>query len=263
MMAALAQADPDQISLAPISLAELVSEAALLTRVDRKYALSDAEARTALAALPNETRVLTIGAQQAFSYESFYFDTPDLMSYRMAALGRRRRFKLRTRAYLDSEDAYLELKTRGARSTTVKERIDYSFDERDSLTPEGRAYAAAGLQGLGLPDADRVPLQPTLATRYRRTTLLAPDGRGRATIDTDLTWELADGTVMTIPDLVIVETKSGQRTGSVDRMLWSHGIRPTTISKYGTGLAALRPDLPSNKWARVLRRHFPTAALAA
>lgn len=250
-------------SLAPISLEDLVADAALLTRVDRKYAMSAGDAARALAALPEQTRVLTIGSQRDFDYESYYFDTPDLLSYRMAALGRRRRFKLRTRAYIDSGDAFLELKTRGARSATVKERIEYGFHERAELTPEGRDYAAAGLQGLGIQNPDRLPLQPTLVTRYRRTTLLAPDGGGRATIDTDLSWALADGTETSIPDLVIVETKSGQRTGAIDRMLWAHGIRPTTISKYGTGLAALRPDLPSHKWARVLRRRFPTVALAA
>lgn len=250
-------------NLSPIGLQELVADAALLTRIDRKYAMSANEADTALRDLPAQTRVLTIDDQSSFAYESFYFDTPDLLSYRMAALGRRRRFKLRTRAYVDSGDAYLELKTRAARSATVKERIEYHFDEREILTAEGRRYAAAGLEGLGLSHPEQLPLQPTLATRYRRTTLLAPDGGGRATIDTDLSWELADGTLLAVPDLVIIETKSGHRTGAIDRMLWAHGIRPTTVSKYGTGLAALRPDLPSNKWARVLRRRFPTAAFAA
>lgn len=250
-------------TLEPIGLDELVADAALLTRVDRKYAMSAAEARGVLAELPDNTRVLTIEGQQAFTYESFYFDTPDLLSYRMAALGRRRRFKLRTRAYVDSEDAYLELKTRGARSATVKERIPYRFEQRHALNHEARRYADTGLSELGIDQPERLLLHPTLATRYRRTTLLAPDGGGRATIDAHLSWELPDGTVMTLPDLVIVETKSGQRTGVIDRMLWNHGIRPTTISKYGTGLAALRPDLPSNKWARVLRRRFPAAPSAA
>jgi hypothetical protein len=55
---------------------------------------------------------------------------------------------------------------------------------------------------------------------------------------------------------VIIETKSGSRTSEVDRLLWSHGHRPATISKFGTGLAAMRHDLPSNKWARVIRHHF-------
>jgi hypothetical protein len=249
--------------LQPISLEELTSQAAMLTRVDRKYAMTAEDAAEVLAELPETTRVLSMGGRRGFSYESYYFDTPDLLSFRMAALGRRRRFKLRTRSYVDSADAFLELKTRGARSATVKERIEYGFDDREELTDEGREYAVEGLGALGIPDPDGLELRPTLATRYRRTTLLAPEGGGRATIDTALSWELADGTSMALPDLVIVETKSGQRTADIDRLLWRHGIRPSTISKYGTGLAALRPDLPRNKWARVLRRRFHPAGVAA
>lgn len=249
--------------LAPIGLDELVAEAAMLARVDRKYTMTEAEAAEVLSDLPETSRALTMDGRRAFAYESFYFDTPDLLSFRMAALGRRRRFKLRTRSYVDTEDAYLELKTRGARSATVKERIEYGYEERDGLTDVGREYATSGLEGLGIPSPDALDLRPTLATRYHRTTLLAPDGGGRATIDSDLSWELADGSTLRVPGLVIIETKSGLRTGDIDRLLWRHGIRPSTISKYGTGLAALRPELPSNKWARVLRRRFtPTATVA-
>lgn len=249
--------------LEPIDLDALVEEAAMLTRVDRKYIMTEADAEAVLSRLPESTRVLTMDGRRAFAYESYYFDTPDLLSFRMAALGRRRRFKLRTRSYTDTEDAFLELKTRGARSATVKERIEYGYGERERLTDAGREYASEGLGALGIPSADSLELRPTLATRYDRTTLLAPDGGGRATIDVDLSWELADGGTLRVPDLVIIETKSGLRTGDLDRLLWRHGIRPSTISKYGTGLAALRPELPSNKWARVLRRRFTPTAISA
>lgn len=249
--------------LDPIGLDELIAEAELLTRVDRKYVLSAEEAGTVLADLPSATRVLTMEGRRSFAYESYYFDTEDLLSFRMAAHGRRRRFKLRTRSYVDTEDAFLELKTRGARSATVKDRIDYEFTARDELTDVGRTYAAVGLENLGLHSLDVSDLLPTLATRYNRTTLLAPNGGGRATIDASLSWELADGQELRVPGLIIIETKSGLRTGDLDRLLWRHGVRPSTISKYGTGLAAMRPDLPSNKWARVLNQRFHPSAIAA
>ena len=243
--------------LEPISLDELVEKAALQTRVDRKYVLSRLGAAEVLAALDPTTRILEIDGARASAYESVYFDTPDLLSYRMAAHARRRRFKLRTRSYVDTDESWLEVKTRGARSTTVKERLAYEIEDRGILTPDGREYADAALGALGLDSAD---LRPTLVTRYHRSTLYLPGSGSRATVDTDLSWEGDDGRVLSTPDLAIIETKSGSRTSEVDRLLWSHGHRPATISKFGTGLAALRTDLPSNKWARVLRRHFRSDA---
>jgi len=242
--------------LETISLDELVQAAALQTRVDRKYILRADDAEKVLENLDATTRVLEIDGQRASNYESVYFDTPELLSYRMAATGRRRRFKLRTRSYVDTAESYLEMKTRGARGTTVKDRLPYLMDDRDSLTRDGREYADAALDGIGITHPEDLYLVPTLVTRYRRATLFLPGSQSRTTIDTHLSWETDDGRVLRLPRSVIIETKSGSRTSEVDRLLWSHGHRPATISKFGTGLAAMRHDLPSNKWARVLRRHF-------
>lgn len=241
----------------PIALDELVDLAALQTRVDRKYVLAASDLDAVLDSLASsQPRVLEIGGARASRYESVYFDTPDLLSYRMAALVRRRRFKLRTRNYVDSAQSYLEMKTRGARSSTVKNRLEYDIHHSDTLTPVGRDYADAALERLGLANPERLELAPTLVTRYDRATLYLAGSASRATIDTDLSWQTSDGSELALPRLAIVESKSGSRTSEMDRALWSHGHRPATISKFGTGLAALRPDLPSNKWARVLRRHF-------
>jgi hypothetical protein len=245
--------------LETIGLEELVERAALQTRVDRKYVLSRPDAAEVLSTLDPSTRILEIDGARTSAYESVYFDTPDLLSYRMAAHARRRRFKLRTRSYVDSAETWLEVKTRGARSTTVKERLAYDIGDRGILTADGREYADAALDGLGL-RGEELDLRPTIVTRYHRATLYLPVSGSRATVDTRLSWEGDDGHVLSTPDLAIIETKSGARTSEVDRLLWSRGHRPATISKFGTGLAALRSDLPSNKWARVLRRHFRSDA---
>lgn len=246
----------------PIGLDDLVAEAELLTRVDRKYLVTAEDAVRVFAGLAPSTRVLEVAGDRASRYGTMYFDTPDLLSYRLAALGRRRRFKLRTRHYVDTDAAFLEMKTRGARGTTVKERIAQPADAVDRLTPEGRAYAAEAVRALGLEERLADDLDPVLHTAYRRTTLLLPEG-ARATVDTDLRWRDAWGGTMTRPDLVIVETKSPARASSLDRMLWRAGIRPVSISKFATGLAAMRPDLPANKWSRVLRTHFDADARPA
>lgn len=249
----------------PVSLDELVASASLQTRIDRKYVLRRAQAREVLADLAERepgVRVLDVDGRREFSYESVYFDTPDLTSFHLAAHRRRRRFKVRTRTYLDSGEAWLEVKTRAARGSTVKDRVAHDLAGRCELG-EGRGFVSATLDGAAIPEGAELPLAAGLVTRYRRTTLLLPGTRpgapaARATLDTGLTWLLDKGTpagrVAAVPDLVVVETKTGSTPSCLDHLLWRSGHRPQRISKYGTGLAVLRPDLPSTPWRRVVRR---------
>jgi hypothetical protein len=98
-------------------------------------------------------------------------------------------------------------------------------------------------------------LDPVLVTDYQRTTLLLPETASRVTIDTALSWRHDDATLR-LSGLAVVETKTTSAATPVDRMLWQRGVRPARISKYATGLAALRLDLPDTPWRRTLRRHF-------
>lgn len=236
-----------------VSLDELVAQAPLLTRVDRKYVVLGSTLDGLLDELDPATRVLEIDGLRALSYESVYFDTPDLLSFRMAAQPRRRRFKLRTRGYLDTATAYLEVKTRGARGTTVKERTEYAFAQRLGLTCDAREEVADAFAAIGI-DPDRVEsLRPTVVTAYRRSTLLHPGAAARATIDTDLVWRESATRGFALPHVAIVETKSGATASAIDRLLWRRGVRAVSVSKYATGLATLHPELPRNRWARLLR----------
>lgn len=98
-------------------------------------------------------------------------------------------------------------------------------------------------------------LLPALQTSYRRTTLLAADACARVTIDDQLRWYAMGVGAKEVPELVVVETKSPGGAGDTDRLLWSMGHQPR-ISKYATGLAALRTDLPATRWHRTLLTHF-------
>ncbi len=235
--------------LAPISLDDLVAQAALLVRVDRKYVLSRADAEMMVATLPRRTQVLEIDGQRSFGYTSLYYDTARLDSYRQTAHRRQRRYKVRTRSY-ENGAAFLEVKTRrGAR--TVKERMPWELPGTLQLDATGRSYAVDRLTAAGL--ADPGPLLPTLWTRYRRSTLVLPDSGARMTVDSELTWQDApSGDLLERAGLTIVETKSPASPSSADRLLWSLGHRPVAVSKYATGLAALHPELPSNRWFRLL-----------
>ncbi len=245
-----------------VDLAELNERAALLSRVDRKYVLPVATVVGVLQGLPATVRVLDLDGERLARYESVYFDTPELASFHATVHRRRRRFKVRTRTYLDSGDSFLEVKTRGGRGLTVKERRPCSPSSRRRLGADDGEYAAQVLAGAAVPPVDTTRLAATLGVTYRRATLLlpAPDGTAtRATIDVGLRW-LAPGETdhgIDVPGLAVVETKSPGHAGALDRLLWAGGHRPVSVSKYGTGLAALHPALPANRWRRTLDHHLP------
>lgn len=255
-------------SLPPVSLCDITEDAALLTRIDRKYLvpLDVAGALLARAATAADApAVLDVGGERASAYRSVYFDTPDLLSFHLAARGRRRRFKLRTRTYLDTSDAYLEMKTRGARGLTQKERDAYPLVDAERLTSDARDEVAMALAAIGVSPRRAEDLDATLQTRYRRATLLVPAAHGpagRVTIDVDLEWRDTAGAGLALPAYAIVETKTPGPAGPWDRALWRGGYRPQRVSKYATGLAALHPALPHNRWTRVLSGPFATASPA-
>ncbi len=235
-----------------ISLDDLNDAAALQQRVDRKYILDEDQLSAMIQALATRLAALEIANQRSFSYESVYFDTPTFDSYLSAAYKRRNRFKVRTRSYLDSGSTMLEVKTRGARNATVKTRQEYGFRNRALVVPESYGFidAATGRVGLG------AQLSPVLMTEYERITLVDLDDIARLTIDADLRCTDWANNEMQLDGKYVVETKSAGPPSSADRWLWSSSIRPTKISKFGTSLAVLNPELPSNKWHRTINQHF-------
>ena len=167
-------------ALAPIGLGDLNRRAALLTRVDRKYVLGLEEARSVLALVDPASRLLSIDGLDVSAYSTTYYDTPGLDAFSMTARPRRRRFKVRTRLYLDSGQAFLEVKTRGPRGTTIKERQRIAPHEAGGpLTDAHRVWLADRLERVGRPGAAR-EVERVLRGSYSRSTLLLPGGARRA-----------------------------------------------------------------------------------
>jgi hypothetical protein len=249
----------------PIGLKELNALAELQTRVDRKYFVPADAFRRLIAQLGDEIKVLEIDGLRTFGYESVYFDTPDLSTYRAHVQRRRNRFKARTRTYTDTGLCMFEVKLTGARGETVKQRVPHPEQYRAELTESALSHLATSLREAFHQDVP-AGMQPTLVTTYRRTTFVTRAGDARLTCDTGLVCLDMENEVRDTGTHVLVESKSGGQGGSVaDRILRELGVRPASVSKYAVAVAALHPELPSNPWHRTLRRYFtpPQHAAAA
>ena len=236
--------------LPSVSLAEIGNTAGLQTRRDRKYVVAPALVDRLVSELWPGVLALEIDGQRDFGYESLYFDTPDLVSYRAAAHRRRRRFKVRHRHYVDAGSAMLEVKVRTGRGRNAKLRLPVDSAEANLFSAAGRVFVD-GVVGAGTAEG----LVPILTTRDRRATLVDPDGPSRLTIDRAVTCTDRDDSTASVVG-VVIETKTAGPSSRFDRWLWAQGHRPIRLSKYCTGLAALRPNLPANKWHRTLSQHL-------
>ena len=238
-------------ALSPVTLDEVLALASLQTRVDRKYVMVPATFERLVDRLADDLHVLEIDGRRSFAYESTYFDDASLSSYLAAAHGRRYRYKVRTRTYVDSGECMLEVKRRSGRGETVKERVPYPTVDSGLLTAAGRAFVATVVPSLAVDE-----LRPVLRSTFERVTLVDLRAGARMTCDAGLVCSVPGGGAVHLDGYVLLETKSPGPATPADRMLWSEGVRPATISKFCVGLAALDPALPANKWNRTLRRYF-------
>ena len=243
----------------PISLDEVLSQAALQTRVDNKFLLTPQEFAAFAAALDEEFRVMEIDGTRVFRYDSVYFDTDDFAQFRAHRQGRRRRYKVRSRKYTDTGLCMFEIKTKGARGATVKHRIEQSPDAAGELNASNRAYLEHVIRSEYEEEAP--DMRPVLESGYERATFVNTVSGERVTCDVNLEYANERDRVHA-PDLIVVETKSADGRGASDRALAHLGIRPVSMSKYCIGIALLHPELPANRWNRLLQQRFaarPTA----
>ena len=106
--------------LPPVGLGTVQSAADLQERVDIKYVIRAADLLPLADALQRSYARLVIDGVSAFRYRSVYLDTPGLACFHDHRQGRRRRWKARTRDYLDSDLRRLEVKLKDGRGRTVK-----------------------------------------------------------------------------------------------------------------------------------------------
>jgi hypothetical protein len=244
-------------SFPAVGLGDVEAVAALQDRVDTKYVLSLPGFAALGERLLGTHAVLEIDGRRAFHYHSTYFDTANLTAFRDHVQERRRRFKCRSREYVDSGLCAFEVKLKGLRGRTVKHRMAYDPARRDELSEPALAFLRETVERAygRAPDGD---LRPALAVAYTRITFAAPALCERLTCDFELAFSAPDGTSGRLAQgTVIVESKSPRGNATADRALRALGARPEGVcSKYCLGVGFTHQHVKSNRLRPLLRRHF-------
>ena len=226
----------------PVTLAQL-DEAQLHDRQESKVILRSDDVPDALQRLAEEYFILEHNGERLQGYCNEYFDTAELRNYHEHHNQKGQRRKLRYRTYLNSDITYFEVKN-NVRGRTVKER-------RRSERPNGKLLpkdAVFFFKQTGRPPS---ALVPSLRVDYQRILLVKHDFSERVTIDIDLRFTSAQGSVE-IPALSICEFKQPKLDRRSPAMI-AMDRRPQNFSKYCMGLASCDPGLRRNRFKKVFR----------
>lgn len=239
-------------SFEPTSLHELNSNSALLERSEQKYLASIHALPEMAGELSKHFYILEHSGKRIFFYENTYFDD-DYQSFLNHQQGKRKRFKIRTRYYKDSEVCFLEMKVKTVQSNTDKRRMLYSVAERFHLNPEGLEFIKA-IQESSYGACTAINLVPVLRISHERITLVSKNGGERMTIDLNLKTSTDTGSWDIPADVIIIETKTKKLRGIADSILRKYHIRSVKYcSKYCLAVAKTGQVSHYNSFRPILR----------
>lgn len=254
LAASLAPASPARAAAAPgivagftpVGLEEL-GGIALSNRRDTKYVVAETSLLHILTGLVDEYRILEIDGRRIHGYSTLYFDTAEMALFRAHHNAVPRRYKVRSRLYVESAQAFFEVKAKDGRQETIKTR-----------TPTTKLVAA-----LSSFEAEFVhshapyiagDLLPVLENSFSRVTLARLEDEERVTLDFGLSFG-ANGERVALPGLAIVEVKQAQRSArsAMAEHLLQAGVHPRAFSKYCVGVSLLYPGIKHNRFNPELR----------
>lgn len=232
--------------LSPITLDEMDS-IKLMNRIDSKYLTTEKTLLKILAhAAASGYRVLVTEGERIAPYDSIYYDTAGLKMFYDHHNRRLVRQKVRTRSYVNSGLAFLEIKRKSNKGRTKKKRIRIPGEQLldFSVNPEACTYLAEHSWFT----ADI--LFPSVETLFYRITLVNAAKTERLTIDTRLCFKnFRTGKETSLQDAVIIELKQDGRAASqMKNILLDHRVKPVRISKYCVALTLTDPAAKTGRF---------------
>lgn len=242
--------------LEPITL-EQMKEIRLMNRTDTKFVTTKQRLARLLGLCQGHYFAQFHCGSRIASYKTTYWDTDDHYYYLQHHNGRAPRQKVRVRTYMDSNDTFLEVKTKNNHGRTKKKRILVSSqDVRADEVGDNKGNAIVvdnfldGQVGRRLAD-----IHPTVQNQFRRITLVNYGKTERLTIDFDIQFHNFDTNQEdNTRNLVIVELKrDGNVYSPILSLLRDLRIKPHGFSKYCIGSVMTNPGLKQNLFKPKLR----------
>ena len=238
-------------SIAPITLEEMEG-VKLLNRIDSKYLTNE---RVLLQVLADAEacgyRALEAEGAKISPYYSVYYDTDGLKMFLDHHNARLVRQKVRTRVYVNSGEAFLEIKRKNNHGRTKKKRTGIPQAEMNGFSADLAAVAYLEKHS----DFTAAQLSPAVSTAFRRITLVNPERTERITIDTQLEFvNFRTGRRASLLDAVVIELKQdGHAASTMKQILLQRRVKPVRISKYCIAETLTDPSAKSNRFKPKVR----------
>lgn len=234
----------------PIELSEMKS-IKLMNRIDTKYIATELDLERVLDMAREDYRVQEIDGKRTGLYDTIYYDTDRVDMYVLHHNRKLQRQKIRTRTYVDSGIAFLEIKNKNNRGRTKKVRVPIALDDFRGFTANpGACDFIYNESNYPLPH-----LSPHVRTSFERITLVNKRKTERLTIDMNLAFEnLRTGQVRELPGMVIIELKQdGLAYSEMKDILMELRVQPRKISKYCVGTVLTNPNVRANRFKEKIR----------
>jgi len=225
----------DVVPAFDIATPALVEARSLQQRIDRKYLLAADHLELLLARLRLGYCLVGAGERWWARYDSVYFDTPDRTLYHAHRCGRRPRYKIRIRHFVDRQLSFLEIKSKTNIGRMVKRRLPLSYGQHHLGAAE-RQF----IEHYAPIDAAR--LMPCITISFMRLTLIGRGLNERLTVDRDLTCA-GDPREERFSRVVIAEVKQAEYSNHLGAVaaLRSLHAREAAFSKYCVGTVLVAP----------------------
>lgn len=232
----------------------------LMNRTDTKFVTNGETLIKLLQLAAKDYFAQEIDGKKDASYHTLYYDTPDNAMYIAHHNGKKYRQKLRVRSYVDSNQHFLEVKTKNNHGRTKKKRVamsednfSFSIDKSITVNKENLLPYTEFLDKRLWLSSDM--MLPKIENQFRRITLVNKAMTERLTIDFNLAFHnLETGMQRQLDNIVIIELKrDGLQPSPILPLLNRLRIFPMGFSKYCIGMAMTNPTLKQNRFKQRIR----------